>query len=929
VLEIALEGNIAGLFMNPRSVMIYSDTTFLNEKLSQASVVENVHTEIAGNRTSPQSGQETARAASRKRAQMVAEQELRKAEQDARKAEVQRIGQEARKAEHEARRAEIIKKDAALTIREIVLGSTLVTCGAGIDIQHVISGFETCRLTIKGLPLDAKAEEVVALFSQQGLDSQDVLVLGMNGIDGRHREARVLTKAEQGRAIAVGLDGVEFRAERLRFEVTENTPANAMGESISRNSDVLTISWPAPSVCMIATYLTMDEARTKVRILDKTILKDRRVKVVMNQPPPPGRALQHYSPSSIRINGLPPGVTSAEVTQFAGSLSVRQIKSSLYNLPDAIETLRQNLRNLPDGGMRSFEVTSRPDSIVVQARFDSWELAKAARDTLDGKRLQPDFPFFRCSLPDPLHFISTIPLQQYHAQQRQWDALAAPREDRSAQLRIHVPDNKRAIIRVTGDDQKIVGSLKVRVETLVAGERLDATCWHRSFNSPQGQKFLAKIHSDTGVYVRVDRRILAIKMHGDSDTKEGARQMIMDEVDRLALLEWTVFLKRVSVGFFVRKGLAALKEILGEDSVTLDLSSRPYKLTIKGGEEARHTLNRLMDQSLEELDFDQPLRTEAGHVCPICYDEVSHPVLLGCGHMYCTACIRHYLTAAADTKSFPLACMGDEDKCRVTIPIPIIQKFLVPQQFNQLINVAFTTYLDHHPQNFRYCPTPDCDQIYRCNVDTALKCPSCFVTVCSACHEEAHDGMTCAERKLHNDPAEQDRLNETWASARGVKKCPSCQVWIEKTEGCNHMTCNCGAHICWKCMGVFPKDDIYQHLREMHGGIFEHDEVEDPDDGRPIPVLQAQQQADQLRALRYAELFAQREAERRLQQQRELREEALVRQEAERRRRRAEILAEEARRREEYQRQLDIRQEQLRREAERRRQERGRFCVIM
>ncbi|KAF8227976.1 hypothetical protein L208DRAFT_1453476 [Tricholoma matsutake] len=756
-------------------------------------------------------------------------------------------------------RAEIVEKDAAVTIREIVLGSTLVTCAAGVDIQHVITGFETCRLTVKNLPLDAKAEEVVTLFTQQGLDSQDVMILGISESDSKHREAKILTKSEQGRVVAVGLD------------VTENAPANAMGESTAQNSDVLTILWPPPSACMAQT-------------LDKTILKDHRVKVEMNRPPPPGPAFQ--------ITGLPPDITIAEVTEFSGSSSVRQLKS---------HALRQALHGR---GMRS---------ISIQARFDTRELAKAARDSLDGKRLRPDLPYFRFWLPDPLRFISTIPLQQYRAQKRQWDALAASPEDRSSQLRIHIPDSKRAIIRLTGDDKKAVGSLKVRVETLVAGERLDVSCWHRSFNSAQGQNFLSKVHSDTGVYIRVDRRIPALKMHGDGDAKDTARRMIMDEVDRLALLEWTVLLKRASVGFFVRKGLAALKEILGEDSVTLDLTSKPCKLTVKGGEEARHTLNRLMDQSLEELDFDQPLGTEMGHVCPICYDQVSHPLLLGCGHMYCTACIRHYLISASDTKSFPLVCMGDEDKCRLPIPIPIIQKFLLPQQFNQLINVAFTTYLDRHPQTFRYCPTPDCIQIYRCNVDTALK-------LCSACHEEAHDGMTCAERKLHNDPTEQDRLNETWAAASGVKKCPSCDVWIEKIEGCNHMSCKCGAHICWKCMGVFPRDAIYKHLQDTHGGIFEYDEAEDPVPP-PVAAVQAQQETNRLRALRYAQLLAQQQAE---QRQQELRE-ALARREAERRRQ----MAEEAVRRAEYQMHLDVRQEQLRQEAERRRQEKGGFCVIM
>ena len=933
VLGIAIEGSIASLSMNPRFVFSFDHNSLLDESLSQISRVENVQTELTTDPNVEQKG--TTQAAQKNRAQQelrgAEAQRIKQAELDALIAEVHRVRraeQEARKVEQEARRAEIIKKEAAMTIREIVLGSTLITCGAGIDIQHVITGFETCRLTIKNLPMDAKAEEVVALFTQQGLDSQDVILLSIHDIDSKHREAKVLTKAEQGRAIAVGLDGVEFRTERLQFQVTENAPANAMGESTARNADVLTISWPAPSASVVVNYTTLGQARAKAQTLDKTMLKDRKVKAEMNRPPPPGHALQHYSPSSIKITGLPPGTTTMEVAEFAGSILVRPLKSYMYSVPDAIQALRQTLQSMEGGGLKMFEVLSQHENVRVQARFDSWELAKAARDSLDGKRLRPEFPFFRLWLPDPLHFVSTIPLQQYNAQKRQWDALATQREDKS-QLRIQVPDNKRAVIRVTGNDKKLVGSLKVRVETLVAGERLDATCWHRSFNSKQGQDFFAKVLLDTGVYVRVDRRIMALKMHGEGDAKEIARQMIMDEVDRLALLEWTVLLKRASVGFFVRKGLAALREILGEDSVTLDLTSRPCKLTVKGGEEARHTLNRLMDQSLEEFDFDQPLGSES-NMCPICYDEVSHPVLLGCGHVYCMACFRHYLTSASDTKGFPLVCMGDEDKCRVEIPIPVILKFLLPQQFNQLIKVAFTTYLDHHPQDFRYCPTPDCNQVYRCNVDMTLKCPSCFASVCSSCHEESHDGMTCAERKLHIDPAAQERLNEAWASENGAKKCPTCQVWIEKTEGCNHMTCVCGAHICWKCMGIFSKDtDVYDHLRTVHGGIFE--EVEDPDEAphpipafRPIQGFQMQQQIERARALNAELRVAHQEAERRQEQQRELRE-ALARREADRRRQ----MVEEARRRIEYQRQLDLRQEQLRLEAERRRREKGGFCAIM
>lgn len=29
----------------------------------------------------------------------------------------------------------------------------------------------------------------------------------------------------------------------------------------------------------------------------------------------------------------------------------------------------------------------------------------------------------------------------------------------------------------------------------------------------------------------------------------------------------------------------------------------------------------------------------------------------------------------------------------------------------------------------------------------------------------------------------------------------------------------CGAHLCWRCLGVFTADTIYPHMREAHGGL--------------------------------------------------------------------------------------------------------------
>jgi ATP-dependent RNA helicase DHX8/PRP22 len=50
-----------------------------------------------------------------------------------------------------------------------------------------------------------------------------------------------------------------------------------------------------------------------------------------------------------------------------------------------------------------------------------------------------------------------------------------------------------------------------------------------------------------------------------------------------------------------------------------------------------------------------------------------------------------------------------------------------------------------------------------------------------------------------------------------VKSCPSCGYTIEKTEGCNHVECRCGSHICWACLENFKSsEECYGHLRSVH-----------------------------------------------------------------------------------------------------------------
>ena len=298
----------------------------------------------------------------------------------------------------EARR----KKDALVTEQHIVLGSSLITYGAGLDVRHVAPGFALRQVTIKGLPPDTREEDVVHILTRQGLKRTDFFISHLQSKDnGNSQEAAILMGTKEGVAIAIGLQLIEFRGHFLIFEVGEKAGGNTM----RCNSDFLTV---------------------------------------------------YQSPSS-----------------------------------------------------------------------------------------------------EPLEYTIIIPKQQYEAQKKQWESLSKIALNNDAHVQTEVGDREDVFIHVSGQDKKAVGSLKVRVEHMVAGERLDPEFWHPSFSAPNQRVFLDRIYQIVGVYVRADVKTRSLKVYGGSDVViEEARKMIKEEVERLAKLETTELLSQASVGFFMRGGLA-------------------------------------------------------------------------------------------------------------------------------------------------------------------------------------------------------------------------------------------------------------------------------------------------------------------------------------------------------------------------------------
>ncbi|KAI4893881.1 hypothetical protein NFI96_024327, partial [Prochilodus magdalenae] len=88
-----------------------------------------------------------------------------------------------------------------------------------------------------------------------------------------------------------------------------------------------------------------------------------------------------------------------------------------------------------------------------------------------------------------------------------------------------------------------------------------------------------------------------------------------------------------------------------------------------------------------------------------------------------------------------------------------------------------------------------------------VQCTKCQFVWCFKCHAPWHEGLKCREYRKG------DKLLHHWASViehgqRNAQKCPRCKIHIQRTEGCDHMTCTqCNTNFCYRC------GEKYRHLR--------------------------------------------------------------------------------------------------------------------
>lgn len=265
-------------------------------------------------------------------------------------------------------------------------------------------------------------------------------------------------------------------------------------------------------------------------------------------------------------------------------------------------------------------------------------------------------------------------------------------------------------------------------------------------------------------------------------------------------------------------------EVVVENSVyatrIIDRSATSYQLKMA---HKFDTVAKIMSRQVLAKTLNGPTSThrhiqcvsEVGQ-CVVCFDEATLPIRTECGMFYCRDCWVQTCEQESNTKGF-IACYGDN--CNTKLGFADFQDSLDSSELDSILENSLKVYLRQNPKAFIECPGADCGQMYNreaqgavtCRRQTECKTPR-FCTTC----EDPHPGVMCEEYASDADGSK--AAMEAYMKETNTKRCRHCWEAVQLREACNHITCRCGKHWCFRCTELFATaQECYVHMNNVHG----------------------------------------------------------------------------------------------------------------
>ncbi|XP_062100006.1 ATP-dependent RNA helicase DEAH11, chloroplastic-like [Humulus lupulus] len=385
-------------------------------------------------------------------------------------------------------------------------------------------------------------------------------------------------------------------------------------------------------------------------------------------------------------------------------------------------------------------------------------------------------------------------------------------------------------VKISANATKTVAEVRRRVEDMLKGKIIDnktltPTVLQLMF-SRDGINLIHTLQRETGTYIFFDRHSLNVRIFGSHSNVAVAEEKMINSL--VALHESKQLqinlrgkdlppnLLKELVNNFGPDLRGLKKKVPGAD---FTLNTFRHTLSIHGDKDLKPTVEEII-YKIAQMSCGSAERFDNDVTCPICLCDIEDAYQLeGCGHKFCSLClVEQFDSAIKNQDGFPIRC--GHESCGSPILLTDLRSLLPGEKLDELFRSSLGAFVASSGGVYKFCPSPDCPAIYQvADPGTAGKlfvCGSCYAETCTSCHMEYHPYLSCEKyREFKDDP---DSSVKEWQSGKdNVKNCPHCGHMIEKWEGCNHIECRCGRHICWNCLELFnSSDECYNHLRNVH-----------------------------------------------------------------------------------------------------------------
>ncbi|XP_073271884.1 E3 ubiquitin-protein ligase RSL1-like [Primulina huaijiensis] len=187
--------------------------------------------------------------------------------------------------------------------------------------------------------------------------------------------------------------------------------------------------------------------------------------------------------------------------------------------------------------------------------------------------------------------------------------------------------------------------------------------------------------------------------------------------------------------------------------------------------------------------------------CEICYEDKEEKEMFeiqGCSHSFCSDCVSRHVGAKLQENIVFISCPGEG--CKSTTDPETLRSIIPPNvaaRWEEALSESAILAL-------RKCYCPHCSEILldendEGDVVTISRCPFCQEWFCLRCNVPWHFDMSCEEFRLFDEDQKGNEKLRRLAQDKEWMECPNCKIFVEKTDGCIHMTCRCKFEFCYLC----------------------------------------------------------------------------------------------------------------------------------